>query len=77
MIILKKVKWDNCVSYDKENSLDLDNSTLTQLVGTNGTGKSSLPLIIEEVLYNKNSKGIKKADIQSRFQNAGYSIKLM
>ena len=76
MIILKKLKWDNCFSYGKENSLDLNNSTLTQLVGTNGTGKSSLPLIIEEVLYNKNSKGIKKADIQNRFQNAGYSINL-
>ena len=76
MIILKKLKWDNCFSYGKENNLDLDNSTLTQLVGTNGTGKSSLPLIIEEVLYNKNSKGIKKADIQNRFQNAGYSINL-
>ena len=76
MIILKKLEWDNCFSYGKQNSLDLNNSTLTQLVGTNGTGKSSLPLIIEEVLYNKNSKGIKKADIQNRFMNAGYSIKL-
>ena len=76
MIILKKLEWDNCFSYGKQNSLDLNNSTLTQLVGTNGTGKSSLPLIIEEVLYNKNSKGIKKADIQNRFVNAGYSIKL-
>ena len=76
MITLKKLEWDNCFSYGKQNSLDLNNSTLTQLVGTNGTGKSSLPLIIEEVLYNKNSKGIKKADIQNRFVNAGYSIKL-
>ena len=76
MIILKKLEWDNCFSYGKQNSLDLNNSNLTQLVGTNGTGKSSLPLIIEEVLYNKNSKGIKKADIQNRFRNAGYNIKL-
>ena len=76
MIILKKLTWDNCFSYGKENSLDLNSNTLTQLVGTNGTGKSSLPLIIEEVLYNKNSKGIKKADIQNRFRNAGYSINL-
>ena len=76
MIILKKLEWDNCFSYGKQNSLNLNNSTLTQLVGINGTGKSSLPLIIEEVLYNKNSKGIKKADIQNRFRNAGYSIKL-
>ena len=76
MITLKRLEWDNCFSYGKQNSLNLNQSTLTQLVGTNGTGKSSLPLIIEEVLYNKNSKGIKKADIQNRFQNAGYSIKL-
>ena len=64
MITLKTLKWDNCFSYGKDNSINLNNSTLTQLVGTNGMGKSSIPLIIEEALYNKNSKGIKKADIQ-------------
>ena len=37
-------------------------------------GKSSIPLIIEEILYNKNSKGIKKADIPNRYINNGYSI---
>jgi DNA repair exonuclease SbcCD ATPase subunit len=76
MITLKTLKWDNCFSYGKDNSINLNNSTLTQLVGTNGMGKSSIPLIIEEVLYNKNSKGIKKADIQNRFINAGYNIHL-
>ena len=39
-------------------------------------GKSSIPLIIEEALYNKNSKGIKKADIPNRYVNAGYHIHL-
>ena len=38
--------------------------------------KSSIPLIIEEALYNKNSKGIKKADIPNRYVNQGYSIQL-
>jgi len=76
MITLKTLKWDNCFSYGKDNSINLNNSTLTQLVGTNGMGKSSIPLIIEEALYNKNSKGIKKADIQNRFINAGYNIHL-
>ena len=76
MITLKTLKWDNCFSYGKDNSINLSNSTLTQLVGTNGMGKSSIPLIIEEALYNKNSKGIKKADIQNRFINAGYNIHL-
>jgi DNA repair exonuclease SbcCD ATPase subunit len=76
MITLKTLKWDNCFSYGKDNNINLNNSTLTQLVGTNGMGKSSIPLIIEEALYNKNSKGIKKADIQNRFVNAGYNIQL-
>jgi DNA repair exonuclease SbcCD ATPase subunit len=39
-------------------------------------GKSSIPLIIEEALYNKNSKGIKKADIPNRYVNDGYNIYL-
>ena len=76
MITLKKLQWDNCFSYGAGNSLDLDDCTLTQLVGTNGQGKSSIPLILEEVLFNKNSKGIKKAEIQNRFINQGYHINL-
>ena len=76
MITLKKLQWDNCFSYGAGNSLDLDDCTLTQLVGTNGQGKSSIPLILEEVLFNKNSKGIKKAEIQNRFINKGYHINL-
>jgi DNA repair exonuclease SbcCD ATPase subunit len=45
-------------------------------VGTNGAGKSSIPLILEEVLFNKNSKGIKKADIPNRHVNNGYDISI-
>jgi DNA repair exonuclease SbcCD ATPase subunit len=45
-------------------------------LGYNGAGKSSIPLILEEVLFNKNSKGIKKADIPNRELNNGYSIYL-
>ena len=76
MITLKKLKWSNCFSYGPDNELDLDDNTVTQIIGTNGMGKSSIPLIIEEVLYNKNSKGIKKADIPNRYVNKGYSISL-
>ena len=76
MIILKTLRLDNCFSYGKGNILDLNSSNLTQLVGTNGMGKSSIPLIIEEVLFNKNSKGIKKQEIQNRFVNDGYAINL-
>ena len=74
MITLQKLKWSNCFSYGADNELDLTESTLTQIIGTNGMGKSSIPLIIEEALYNKNSKGIKKADIPNRYVNNGYSI---
>jgi DNA repair exonuclease SbcCD ATPase subunit len=46
-------------------------------VGKNGHGKSSIALILEEVLYNKNSKGIKKADILNRYiKDNWYSIEL-
>ena len=76
MIILQKLKWDNCFSYGEDNEIDLDKSTLTQLVGTNGVGKSSIPLILEEVLFNKNSKNVKKADIANRYINKGYDITL-
>ena len=76
MIILQKLNWDNCFSYGAGNEIDLANATLTQLVGTNGVGKSSVPLILEEVLFNKNSKNVKKADIANRYVNQGYDISL-
>jgi DNA repair exonuclease SbcCD ATPase subunit len=76
MITLKKLQWDNCFSYGAGNVLDLEENTVTQIIGTNGMGKSSIPLIIEEALFNKNSKGIKKADIPNRYVNSGYSINL-
>jgi len=76
MITLKRLKWNNCFSYGDNNELDLDSSNVTQIIGKNGMGKSSIPLIIEEVLYNKNSKGIKKADIPNRYINNGYDIYL-
>ena len=76
MIILQKLRWDNCFSYGKDNEIDLDKATLTQLVGTNGVGKSSVPLILEEVMFNKNSKNVKKADIANRYVNNGYDISL-
>jgi len=76
MITLQKLSWNNCFSYGEGNELVLDDNTVTQIIGTNGVGKSSIPLIIEEALYNKNSKGIKKADIPNRYIDKGYNIKL-
>jgi DNA repair exonuclease SbcCD ATPase subunit len=77
MITLKKMKWSNLFSYGENNEIDFSTSPLTQIVGRNGHGKSSIALILEEVLYNKNSKGIKKADILNRNVKAkNYSVEL-
>jgi len=77
LITLKELRWSNAFSYGANNKIVLDNAPLTQLVGKNGHGKSSIALIIEEVLYNKNSKGIKKSDILNRYcKEKTYSIEL-
>jgi len=76
MIILKNLTWSNFFSYGDSNTLSLDANNLTQLIGTNGAGKSSIPLIIEELLYSKNSKGIKKGDILNRYAKAPASATL-
>lgn len=77
MIILKTLKWSNLFSYGESNELDFTKNPLTQIVGGNGNGKSSIALILEEVLYNKNSKGIKKSDILNRnVKSKTYSISL-
>lgn len=77
MITIKELRWSNAFSYGKDNKINFTNAPLTQLVGRNGHGKSSIALILEEVLFNKNSKGIKKADILNRYvKDKSYSIEL-
>lgn len=77
MITLKTLRWSNAFSYGRDNTIDFVAAPLTQLVGRNGHGKSSIALILEEVLFNKNSKGIKKADILNRYtKDKSYSIEL-
>jgi DNA repair exonuclease SbcCD ATPase subunit len=78
MITIKTLAWSNAFSYGPDNHIDFANSPLTQLVGKNGHGKSSIALILEEVLFNKNSKSIKKADILNRYvKDKHYSISLV
>ena len=66
MIIFEKLEWSNMFSYGANNGINFTAEPITQLIGLNGHGKSSVPLILEEVLFNKNSKGIKKGDIVNR-----------
>lgn len=70
MIKYQKLRWGNCFTYGDNNELDLDSCSITQLVGKNGHGKSSIALILEEVLFNKNSKGVKKQHILNRNSKA-------
>ena len=66
MIIFEKLEWSNMFSHGANNGINFTAEPITQLIGLNGHGKSSVPLILEEVLFNKNSKGIKKGDIVNR-----------
>jgi DNA repair exonuclease SbcCD ATPase subunit len=52
-----------------DNTVYLSNEPLVQIVGQNGSGKSSIPMVLEETLFNKNSKGIKKGDVLNRLVN--------
>ena len=54
---------------EKENCIRFNNNKITQLTAPNGSGKSSIALILQEVLFNKNIKGIKKADIINKWGN--------
>lgn len=69
-VVLKTLEWSNMFSYGPKNRLELNRNAVTQLSAPNGSGKSSLALIIQELLYNKNVKGLKKADILNRYNGA-------
>lgn len=77
MILFKELRWSNAFSYGANNSLNLCEAPLLQLVGKNGYGKTSIALILEEVLFNKNSKGTKKSAILNRYvKDKAYTIEL-
>lgn len=67
MIILKSLKWSNWFSYGEDNYLNLEEAPLMQISGKNGSGKSSIPLIIEEILYGKNHIGKRKQTLVNRY----------
>jgi len=67
MITLNKLSINNMFSYGQNNEIDLSSNKITQLTAPNGSGKSSIALVLQELLYSKNIKGIKKADILNRY----------
>jgi len=68
---IQLLEFDWYFSYGAGNRIDFTENTVTQILGPNGYGKSSIPLILEEICYNKNSKGISKAEIPNRYGPGG------
>lgn len=66
MIVIKSLEFSNFFSYGENQRIVFDEEKIMQLIGANGAGKSSIPLILEEVLFNKNSKGIDKKSLINR-----------
>ena len=66
-IELKNLSFSNMFSYGNDNEMNLHKNRITQLTAPNGSGKSSIAMIIQEILFNKNVKGIKKSDILNRW----------
>lgn len=69
-ITLEKLIFNNMFSYGSANELDINKNKITQLTAPNGSGKSTIALIIQELLFSKNIKNIKKGDIANRYSNA-------
>ena len=68
-IQLNHLTFSNMLSYGKDNNLSLNNSKITQLTAPIGSGKSAIALILQEILFGKNIKNIKKGDILNKYGN--------
>jgi len=66
MIIIEDLSWSNWLSYGSDNYINFDQPVL-QIMGSNGSGKTSIPIILQEVYYGKNCKGKKKSSLPNRY----------
>lgn len=58
-------------SYGADNEIDFLQNKVTLIEGKIGSGKSSIPTILEELLYNKNSREFKKTEILNNTLDTG------
>jgi len=72
MININKMVINNYLSYGENVVVNFGDSRVTQILGVNGSGKSSLHIILEELLFNKNSKKLAKKELKNRYATANY-----
>ena len=69
-IKLKKLEFSNLFSYGKNNTINFEKNKISQLTAPNGSGKTSIAMILQETLFNKNIKSIKKNDLLNRWSDS-------
>ena len=69
-IKLKKLEFSNLFSYGKNNVINFEKNKISQLTAPNGSGKTSIAMILQETLFNKNIKSIKKNDLLNRWSSS-------
>lgn len=73
-LVIKNLSVVNALCFE-EFSIDLEENAVTQIIGENGVGKSSIPTLLEEALYNKNSRGLAKGELVNRYTGIkGYRL---
>lgn len=65
MIRIHTLRFSNMFRFGEDVEIHF-NSRVTQLNGINGSGKSSIPAVLEDLFYNRNSRGVKKASLKNR-----------
>jgi energy-coupling factor transporter ATP-binding protein EcfA2 len=76
-ISLDMLQWSNMYSFGDNNTIDFNKNKVTQLDAVNGSGKTAIMLILQEILTSKNMKSIKKGDIVNRYRpGKSWSAKL-
>ena len=69
-IKLKTLTFSNLFSYGSDNTITFSDNKITQLTAPNGSGKTSIAMILQETLFNKNIKSIKKNDLLNRWSKS-------
>ena len=72
MITINSMRWDNWFSYGEDNFIPFTEEKVLQITGKNGSGKSSIPVILGEVLYSKNAVGKTKQKLVNRYLDSQY-----